>query len=356
MAPVGLRAAEAADRLRADGPNTVAPPPRRYLAVRVLRQLTDPLVALLLAAAVVTTVLRDYPDTAVIVLVVLVNTAIGVVQEVRADRAIAALDQLAAPTARVVRDGRDLMVPAAQVVRGDLVRVEAGDVVPADLLLTEASRLHLDESALTGEAVPVERAAGGEALAGTVVTTGRAAGNVVRTGPASALGRISALVADTRPAATPLQRRLAGLGRLLGLVAVALSALVFVVGVVGGRPLVDMAITAVSLVVAAVPESLPAVVTLALALGARRMAGAHAIPRRLHAVETLGSVTVIASDKTGTLTEGRMAVQQAVTADGARYAVTGAGYAPHGRVHRGGAAVAVPEELRRLARAGLLCS
>ncbi|MEV0808498.1 cation-transporting P-type ATPase [Micromonospora sp. NPDC050200] len=355
-APVGLRAAEAADQLRVDGPNTVAPPPRRHLAVRVLHQLTDPLVALLLAAAVVTTVLGDYPDTAVIVLVVLVNTAIGVVQEVRADQAIAALDQLAAPTARVVRDGRDLLVPAAEVVRGDLVRVEAGDVVPADLLLTEASRLHLDESALTGEAVPVGRAAGGEALAGTVVTTGRGAGAVVRTGQASALGRISALVAGTRPAATPLQRRLAGLGRLLGLVAVVLSALVFVLGAVGGRPVADMAITAVSLVVAAVPESLPAVVTLALALGARRMAGAHAIPRRLHAVETLGSVTVIASDKTGTLTEGRMAVQQAVTADGARYAVTGSGYAPYGHVHRGGSAVAVPEELRRLARAGLLCS
>ncbi|NYF58503.1 cation-translocating P-type ATPase [Micromonospora purpureochromogenes] len=355
-APGGLRAADAAARLRADGPNTVAPPPRRHLAVRVLRQLTDPLVALLLAAAAVTTALGDHPDTAVIVLVVVVNTVIGVVQEIRADQAIAALDQLAAPAARVVRDGRDLVVPAAEVVRDDLVRVEAGDVVPADLRLTEASRLHLDESALTGESVPVGRTVGAEALAGTVVTTGRAAGVVVRTGPASALGRISALVAGTRPTATPLQRRLSALGRVLGLVAVALSGLVFVIGVVGGRPVVDMAITAVSLVVAAVPESLPAVVTLALALGARRMAAAHAIPRRLHAVETLGSVTVIASDKTGTLTEGRMAVQQVVTTDGARYGVTGTGYAPYGTVHSEGVRVAVPEELRRLARAGLLCN
>ncbi|SCL34006.1 Ca2+-transporting ATPase [Micromonospora nigra] len=352
----GLSSAEAAARLRTDGPNAAAPPPRRHLATRVLRQLTDPLVALLLAAAVVTTALRDYPDTAVIVLVVLVNTAIGVVQEVRADRAIAALDQLAAPTARVVRDGQDVVLPAAELVRGDLVRVEAGDVVPADLRLTEASRLHLDESALTGESVPVGRGADEEASAGTVVTTGRATGTVVRTGAASALGRISALVAATRPAATPLQRRLAALGRLLGLAAVALSGLVFVVGVVGGRPVVDMAVTAVSLVVAAVPESLPAVVTLALALGARRMAGSRAIPRRLHAVETLGSVTVIASDKTGTLTEGRMAVQHAVTAVGDRYGVTGTGYAPHGEVHRQGRAVAVPDELRHLARAGLLCN
>ncbi|MEV4483893.1 cation-translocating P-type ATPase [Micromonospora coxensis] len=355
-APAGLRADEAAARLRADGRNSVFPPPRRHLAVRVLRQLTDPLVALLLAAAVVTTLLGDLPDTVVIVLVVVVNTVIGVVQEVRADHAIAALDRLAAPTARVVRDGVDMVVPAADVVRGDLVRVEAGDVVPADLSLVEASRLHLDESALTGEAVPVGREVGQEVLAGTVVTTGRGAGTVVRTAGASALGRISALVAGTRPTATPLQRRLSALGRVLGLVVVALSGLVFAVGVLGGRPVVDMAITAVSLVVAAVPESLPAVVTLALALGARRMAGAHAIPRRLHAVETLGSVTVIASDKTGTLTEGRMAVQAAVTADGVAYGVTGAGYAPHGTIHRDGTAVAVPEELRRLARAGLLCN
>ncbi|WSK45093.1 cation-transporting P-type ATPase [Micromonospora maris] len=352
----GLSSAEAAERLRLDGPNAAEAPPRRHLTVRVLRQLTDPLVALLLAAAVVTTALRDYPDTAVILLVVAVNTLIGVVQEVRAERAIAALDQLAAPTARVVRDGRDLVLPAADLVRGDLVRVEAGDVVPADLLLDEASRLRLDESALTGESLPVARDVGEEASAGTVVTVGRATGTVVRTGAASALGRIATLAATTRPGPTPLQRRLAALGRVLGLVAVLLSGLVFVVGVLGGRPLVDMAVTAVSLVVAAVPESLPAVVTLALALGARRMAQARAIPRRLHAVETLGSVTVIASDKTGTLTEGRMAVQHARTADGAGFDVTGTGYAPHGAIHRDGQRIAVTDELRQLARAGLLCN
>ncbi|MFB9547548.1 cation-translocating P-type ATPase [Micromonospora sagamiensis] len=354
--PVGLGAAEAAERLRVEGPNSVAAPVRRHLVTRVARQLVDPLVALLLAAAVVTALLGDLPDTVVIVLVVLVNTVIGVVQEVRADKAIAALDQLAAPTARVVRDGVDLVVPAVDLVRGDLVRVEAGDVVPADLLLGESSRLHLDESALTGESVPVVRDVGEEVAAGTVVTTGRGTGTVVRTGAASALGRVTALVAATRPAATPLQRRLVALGRVLGLAAVTLSALVFGVGVLGGQPVVEMAITAVSLVVAAVPESLPAVVTLALALGARRMAGARAIPRRLHAVETLGSVTVIASDKTGTLTEGRMSVQQAVTPDGAGYAVSGTGYAPHGEVRRDGARVDIPDELRRLARAGLLCN
>ncbi|GID32349.1 cation-translocating P-type ATPase [Paractinoplanes brasiliensis] len=349
--PIGLTAVEAATRLEQDGPNTVAAPKPRRLPSRIGRQLADPLVALLLAAAVVTTLLGDLPDTAVIILVVTVNTVIGVFQEVRADAAIAALDRMAAPTARVVRDGQDRIVPAAELVRGDLVRLEAGDVVPADLLLDEAQRASFDESALTGESVPVHHEVGEEAASGTVLTTGRAAGSVLRTGPDSSLGRITALVARTKPAPTPLQRRIAALGRTLGLAAVAISAVVFALGVLAGQPLARMAITAVSLVVAAVPESLPAVVTLALALGARRMARTQAIPRRLHAVETLGSVTVVASDKTGTLTENRMSVQRAVTPDGAGYTITGTGYAPSGAVRP-----EVSDALRLLALAGLLCN
>ncbi|MEQ4306318.1 HAD-IC family P-type ATPase, partial [Plantactinospora sp. B6F1] len=208
-----------------------------------------------------------------------------------------------------------------------------------------------------GESIPVTRQADAEAFAGTVVVTGRATGAVVRTGPASALGRIAALVATTRPAPTPLQRRLARLGRVLGLAAVALSAAVFAVGVIGGRSVVEMAVTAVSLVVAAVPESLPAVVTLALALGARRMAATRAIPRRLHAVETLGSVTVVASDKTGTLTEGRMTVQRALTADGTGYRVRGTGYDPGGELRDDADEPSTPDAgLRDLARAVLLCN
>ncbi|MFC3740376.1 cation-translocating P-type ATPase [Paractinoplanes deccanensis] len=328
----GLTAAEAARRLAADGPNAVEPPRRRRLIGRVGRQLGDPLVLLLLAAAVITALLGDLPDTAVIVLVVTVNTVIGVVQEVRADAAIAALDRLAAPTARAVRDGRDTIVPAAGLVTDDLVRLEAGDIVPADLMLTESQRASFDESSLTGESAPVHREAGEEAGSGTVLTTGRAAGVVVRTGPRSSLGRIAALVAHTTPGPTPLQRRLATLGRALGLAAVAISSVVFAFGLLAGEPVARMAITAVSLVVAAVPESLPAVVTLALALGSRRMARVRAIPRRLHAVETLGSVTVIASDKTGTLTENRMTVQRAVTPAGATFTIEGQGYAPTGTI------------------------
>ncbi|GIF23351.1 Ca2+-transporting ATPase [Actinoplanes tereljensis] len=352
LAPAGLTTVEAAIRLDADGPNVVAKPVRRRLSARVGHQLADPLVALLLVAAVVTAVLGDIPDTAVIALVVFVNTVIGVVQEVRADAAIAALDDLAAPNARVVRDGLDRIMPAAELVRGDLVRLEAGDVVPADLDLTVAERAAFDESSLTGESVPVHRDAGEAAGSGTVLTTGRATGVVVRTGADSSLGRIADLVSRTAPGLTPLQRRLAALGRTLGAAAVAVSAIVFALGLLAGQPVVRMAITAVSLVVAAVPESLPAVVTLALALGARRMARTRAIPRRLHAVETLGSVTVIAADKTGTLTENRMSVQRAATVDGGRHKVTGSGYTPTGTVLPAG----VDDALRRLALAGLLCN
>jgi Ca2+-transporting ATPase len=329
----------------------VAAPPRRGIALRVGRQLADPLVALLMVAGVVTAALGDIPDTLIILLVVVVNTVIGVAQEVRADAAIAALDRLAAPVARVVRDGRDQVVPAAELVRGDHVRLEAGDVVPADLKLTEAQRATFDESTLTGESVPVLRGTSDPAGAGTVLAAGRAAGTVVATGPDSALGRISDLVSRTRPGPTPLQRRITALGRVLGVTAVVVSSVVFAAGVLAGQPVVRMAITAVSLVVAAVPESLPAVVTLALALGARRMARTRAIPRRLHAVETLGSVTVIAADKTGTLTENRMSVQCAITADGSRHPVSGTGYDPAG--HVGGH---VGEPLRALARAGALCN
>ena len=318
------------------------------------RQLADPLVALLLAAALVTALARDLPDTAVILLVIAVNTVIGVTQEIRADRAIAALRRLGAATCRVVRDGVDAVIPAAEAVRDDLVRLSAGDVVPADILVVEAHRLQLDESAVTGESVPVDREPGDELAAGTVVAAGRGDGTIVRTGAASALGRIVALTGGAHAGPTPLQRRLARLGRVLGTWVVALSAVVTAVGIVRGRPALEMAIVGVSLVVAAVPESLPAVVTLALALGARRMAAAHAVTRRLAAVETLGSVDTLISDKTGTLTQGRMAVRSATAADGTIYTCRGSGYDPAGDVRTQADGAGGP--LVALATAVVLCN
>jgi Ca2+-transporting ATPase len=307
---VGLSGREAAARLQEYGRNEVRTGGRTSLPVRVLVQLRDPLILVLLAAAVLTSWTGDIKDTAVIAIVVLANTAVGVAQEVRADRAIAALRKLAAPCARVTRDGGELQVPATEVVPGDLVQLQAGDIVPADGSLCDAKALQLDESALTGESVPVDKDGAGVVFAGTVVTRGRGAAVITATGPSSTLGKIAKLLAAGGPALTPLQRRLAGLGRSLAAVAVVLCSLFLALGLARGEPVEITLVAAASLVVAAVPESLPAVATLALALGAHRMAARNAIVRRLPAVETLGSVDLLATDKTGTLTEGRMAVER----------------------------------------------
>ncbi|WP_069860683.1 cation-translocating P-type ATPase [Streptomyces malaysiensis] len=357
----GLSREEAARRLEEYGANVVARERRTPVWRRVLQQLRDPLIVVLLVAAVLTLTTGDLPDAAVILLVIVVNTVAGVVQEVRAERAVAALTALSAPTARVVRDGEERSVPAAHVVPGDLVLLGEGDIVPADGEVTGAALLLIDESALTGESVPVEKAADADrplstVSAGTVVVRGRGRVRITGTGPDSALGRIAALM-GTAPGLTPLQRRLARFGRVLAAVTVALCAVVLALGLVRGQPVELMVVAAISLAVAAVPESLPAVVTLALALGARRMAERQAIVRRLPAVETLGSVTVLATDKTGTLTEGRMAAERLWTPQG-EATVSGIGYGPEGRVARDGHPVAVSDapDLAALLRASMLCN
>lgn len=311
----GLTDAEASRRLTDDGPNAVPEAPPTTLAARVLAQLRDPMIVLLGVAFVVVLALGDVPDASIIAIVVLVNTAIGVVQERRAEQAMAALGRMAAPRAHVLRDGRVSDIEAIGLVRGDVVRLEAGDVVPADMVADEAVGLEVDESSMTGESVPVGRTVGEELLSGTVVTKGRGWGVVVRTGAESGLGRIAALIATTRTEQTPLQARLRRLSRQLVVATAAIAVLVLLLSVVRGVSFGDSLILAVSLAVAAIPESLPAVVSVALALGAHRMAKQSAIVRWLPAVETLGSVTVLASDKTGTLTEGRMSVQRIWTPD-----------------------------------------
>ncbi len=351
-APSGLTSEEARRRLSAHGRNTLPEPPRRSVASRVLLQLRDPMILLLLAAATVTIAIGDVTDTVVIAVVIVVNTTIGVFQEVRAEHAIAALNRLAAPRARVVRDGSVVELPASEVVPDDVVHLDAGDIVPADGVLEKAFRLQLDESTITGESMPVDRDPGADVLAGTVVTRGRAIATVDRTGVESGLGRIAALIAATPVAPTPLQRRLSQLSRILVVVTLALCGLVFGLGLAQGRDLPEMLVAAVSLAVAAVPESLPAVVSVALALGAYRMARRSAIVRRLPAVETLGSVTVIASDKTGTLTEGRMLAERVWTRE-QLYVVSGAGYAPEGRIEPNGDD---DRDLASLLRDIVLCS
>ncbi|MEU7749216.1 cation-transporting P-type ATPase [Nonomuraea sp. NPDC049158] len=329
-APSGLSSVEAAVRLERDGANLLPQKPPVPLWRRVLAQLRDPLIVVLLVAAALTIVTGDWTDTAVILLVVVVNTSVGVAQEVRADRAITALSQLTAPEARVIRDGSQVRVPAADVVVEDLLVLAEGDIVVADATVVESAALLIDESSLTGESVPVDKADGDPVSSGTVVVRGRGRAVVTAVGAASASGRIASMMVKGA-ALTPLQQRLMGVGRLLAGVTVLLSAVVLALGLVRGQPVELMVVTAISLVVAAVPESLPAVVTLSLALGARRMAARDALVRRLPAVETLGSVTVLATDKTGTLTEGRMVTRHLWTPTG-EATITGSGYAPDGEV------------------------
>jgi Ca2+-transporting ATPase len=323
---VGLTAAEAASRLAACGPNEVVTRRPVPLLRSIAGQLGDTLILVLLGAGLLTALIGDFVDCAVIVLVIAVNTTLGVLQERRAMRAVRALDTLVAPTARVLRGGRDGWVPTRDLVPGDILRLAAGDVVGADARLLSSTRLQVDESLLTGEALPAEREAAalspvegpvadrpGMVHAGSTVLRGTGVGVVVATGAGSAVGRLASLVHERRPPQTPLQRRLDRLGRQIA-VGVTLACLLFVVsGLLRGQPWETTVVAAIALAVAAVPESLPAVVTLALAAGAARMSRRGAVVRSLPAVETLGSVTLLATDKTGTLTRGAMVVDQVWT-------------------------------------------
>lgn len=323
----GLTAAAAGARQAQYGPNAIREGPPRNRLRMLAAQFSDFMILLLIAAAVVSGAIGDAKDTIVILGIVALNAAVGFVQEDRAERAMAALKRLAAPGAIVVRDGRRQSLPAEALVPGDVVLLEAGNLVPADLRLIETVDLKLGEATLTGESLPVEkrtepRADPGlpigdrinMAFKGTLVQYGRGYGIAVATGMHTELGRIAALLGEAGPARTPLQQRLAVFGRQIAIAALAVCALIFAAGLLRGEPPLLMLLTALSLAVAAIPEALPAVVTVLLALGAARMARAQALIRRLPAVETLGSVTVICSDKTGTLTRNEMHAVETVMA------------------------------------------
>jgi Ca2+-transporting ATPase len=348
----GLTDGEARRRVDAYGPNELHEEPRTPRWRMFLGQFANTLIVVLLVAAFVTTFVGDARDTVVIMIIVVLNAVLGFVQESRAEEAMAALKGMTAPHARVVRGGVTRTIPAREVAPGDVLRLEPGDVLAADARLSEAPSLRVNEAALTGESVPVDKSVRplargqGELLAdrqnmvfkGTAVVLGRATAIVTETGMRTTLGEIAGLLQAHEAPQTPLQRRLAVLGRRLAAAAAVVCAAVFVVGVARGEPADLMFLTAVSLAVAAIPEALPAVATIALALGAQRMAKRNALVRKLPAVETLGSVTVVCSDKTGTLTQGRMLAERVWTAGG-EVAVTGFGYEPAGGFAAGGAPI-----------------
>jgi Ca2+-transporting ATPase len=338
----GLSSEEVKSRLEEFGPNQLTEAPPTTFWQLLWEQFNNFVVILLIAAAVISALLGDYIEATAIMAIVILNAALGIIQEYRADQALSALRELAAPEAHVKRDGHRLTVPSRELVPGDLVFLETGNFIPADLRLLEAMNLRIEEAALTGESVPVQKDAAARlntnipigdrkntAFMGTVVNYGRGMGAVVATGMSTQIGLIAEMLHSVEQEATPLQKRLDHLGKTLGWAALAVCALVFFTGWLRGSEPLEMFLVAVSLAIAAVPEGLPAVVTISLALGMREMIKRHALVRRLSSVETLGSTTIICSDKTGTLTQNEMTATR-IWADGEIINITGGGYTPEG--------------------------
>ncbi|MGZ5135124.1 MAG: cation-translocating P-type ATPase, partial [Flavitalea sp.] len=318
----GLTSGEVASRLERKGYNEIVEKKKKTPLMMFLLQFKDFMIIVLIGAAVLAGVFGDVVDTVAIILIVILNAIIGFIQEYRAEKAIDALKMMAASQAVVLRDGHLAIIPAREIVTGDIVKIEAGNTVPADLRLIETFKLKIDEASLTGESsavekdiqpIPEENIPLGDrknmAYKGTNVVNGRATAAVVATGMETELGKIAQML-QGEEVKTPLQKRLAAFGKNLAYVVLAICAIVFAVGLIRGEKALPMLLTAISLAVAAIPEALPAVITIALALGAKKMLNQNALIRRLPAVETLGSITYICSDKTGTLTQNKMTVEE----------------------------------------------
>lgn len=334
--PTGLTSAEAARRLAEHGPNRLAEAQTISPFKILLRQFTGVLVLVLIAAMGIAAALGELVDAVAIGLVVLLNGVLGFVQEWRAENALAALRKMLDPQARVVRDGEAVSIPTSRIVPGDLVVVEAGDRVPADLTLHTALQLSIDESILTGESAPVAKVIDGDeparAFMGTALVAGRGEGVVSATGAKTEFGRIAEMTGSVGEKTTNLTRQLGRLAKQMGIGSILLGATVVLIGQLTGKDVLDMFLTGLSLAVAVVPEGLPAVVTITLALGAAAMVRHNALARRLQAVETLGAASVICTDKTGTLTENKMTAAALWLPGDRRFSVTGTGYDPAGRI------------------------
>jgi len=364
----GLTAFEVRHRQARFGPNALTVRKRKSPFKRFLLQFHQPLVYILLAAGLITAFLQEWVDSGVIFGVVLVNAVVGFIQESKAEKAIESLKSLMRTGATVLRDAEKRIVPSEELVPGDVVFLQSGDKVPADLRLFMVKELQVDESALTGESVPVAKIEEtldpdtiladrrNMAYAGTLATFGQGRGIVIATGDRTETGRISELISEAAEISTPLTKKIARFSQVLLYVILGLAGLTYLVGMVRGESAFAMFMAAVALAVGAIPEGLPAAVTITLAIGVKRMARVRAIIRRLPAVETLGGTTVICSDKTGTLTENQMTVQKVFAGD-EEYLVTGTGYSPEGQVVRDGEPVTGRETaLTECLTAGLLCN
>ena len=370
VGPEGLSPEEARRRLASHGPNRLPEAKPRSPLLRFLAQFHNVLIYVLMAAGVVTALLQHWLDASVIFGVVLVNAAIGFVQEGKAEDALAAIRQMLSPHAMVIRDGRRRTIAADDLVPGDVLPLQAGDKIAADLRLVQAKNLRIDEAALTGESAPVEKThqvcsesavladRRSMAYSGTLITAGQGLGVVTATGAATELGQISTLVARVEQLTTPLLRQMAVFSRWLTAAIVAIAGVAFMFGVlVRDYTAAEMFLAAVGLAVAAIPEGLPAIMTITLAIGVQRMAASNAIIRRLPAVETLGTLSVICSDKTGTLTRNEMTLRTLML-PGYSLEVSGTGYDPHGGFRVDGRDFDVAQDQGTLLalRAMLLCN
>ncbi|WP_166238128.1 calcium-translocating P-type ATPase, SERCA-type [Paenibacillus turpanensis] len=366
----GLDEEDTLKRREQFGPNELSEGARVSPLALFLNQFKDFMVLVLLGATLISGLLGEYLDAITIVAIILINGILGFVQEFRAERSLHALKELSAPSANVIRGGRLQSIAASELVPGDIVMLESGDRIPADLRFIETNSLYAEESALTGESVPVAKHSrvldtaeiplGDQknmGFMGTMVTRGTAKGIVVRTGMGTEMGKIADLIQNTDSMETPLQNRLEQLGKILIGVALALTVVVVAAGVMHGQPVYGMFLAGVSLAVAAIPEGLPAIVTIALALGVQRMIRRKAIVRKLPSVETLGCASVICSDKTGTLTQNKMTVTH-LWMGGKTMEVTGDGYSPFGDITMKGSSVDLRRDvsLRRLLQIGVLCN
>ncbi|MEK3794063.1 calcium-translocating P-type ATPase, SERCA-type [Paenibacillus sp. FSL R7-0204] len=366
----GLSAEDAAARRKESGYNELSEGKRVSPFTLLLNQFKDFMVLVLMGATLVSGLLGEYLDAITIIAIILLNGVLGFVQEFRAERSLRALKQLSAPTAKVMRGGKQEVLPARMLVPGDIVLLESGDRIPADVRWLQCSSIYAEESALTGESLPVSKHASaiyaediplGDqkniGFMGTMVTRGTGRAVVIRTGMATEMGKIADLIQNTESQETPLQHRLEQLGKILIYVSLGLTIVVVLAGIMHGQPATAMFLAGVSLAVAAIPEGLPAIVTIALALGVQRMIKRKAIVRKLPSVETLGCASVICSDKTGTLTQNKMTVTQLWNA-GRTLEVSGEGYAPVGSVLQKGRPVDLKNDqsLRRMLQVGALCS